>query len=228
MSRRSRLGSARRAQLEPAADGTTAEPTSQAPSTSAASDRRGRPAIADLACDGWPTGASPCPRRPRVDGLVAAGYPAAACASLPHPPPTASRRPRRVRIRSGVLAADPDHRRDGTLGKALARACELARPRLCANRSRDACRWTTPTRSGPCSRDIDPWLVINAAGFVRVDDAEREADACMAANAARRDRGVSRRPAPTAIAAVRNLFQRPGVRRRSLSPLCRERRHPSA
>jgi dTDP-4-dehydrorhamnose reductase len=29
-----------------------------------------------------------------------------------------------------------------------------------------------------------PWAVINAAGFVRVDDAEQEADACLAANAA--------------------------------------------
>src|SRR3546814_2441759 len=30
----------------------------------------------------------------------------------------------------------------------------------------------------------EPWAVINAAGFVRVADAEKEVDACLAANAA--------------------------------------------
>jgi dTDP-4-dehydrorhamnose reductase len=31
---------------------------------------------------------------------------------------------------------------------------------------------------------VEPWAIVNAAGFVRVADAEREAGACMAANAA--------------------------------------------
>ena len=31
--------------------------------------------------------------------------------------------------------------------------------------------------------ELNPWAVVNAAGYVRVDDAEREIDACLQANA---------------------------------------------
>ncbi|CAN7276964.1 sugar nucleotide-binding protein [Phenylobacterium sp. LjRoot225] len=85
----------------------------------------------------------------------------------------------------------------GTLGKALARACEwrgLAY-RLTRRHELDL------SHEGSIERVLDacePWAVINAAGFVRVDDAENEAGACMAANAegavrlarACRDRGL--------------------------------------
>ena len=71
----------------------------------------------------------------------------------------------------------------GTLGRALARACEWR-----------GIEYVLTSRSmlslddGPgIERALDlyaPWAVINAAGWVRVDDAEREAAACFAANAA--------------------------------------------
>jgi dTDP-4-dehydrorhamnose reductase len=69
----------------------------------------------------------------------------------------------------------------GTLGKAIAKACEwrgldyvlTSRSRLSLNERGSM---------EEVLRDVAPWLVINAAGFVRVDDAEEEADACMAAN----------------------------------------------
>jgi dTDP-4-dehydrorhamnose reductase len=85
----------------------------------------------------------------------------------------------------------------GTLGMALARACEwrgLAY-RLTGRAELDL----SDDRSiGRLLDGCEPWAVINAAGFVRVDDAERDAERCMAANAdgavrlvrACRDRGL--------------------------------------
>lgn len=71
----------------------------------------------------------------------------------------------------------------GSLGRAFARACEhrgipyvlTCRAELCIQ---------TP---GAVARAIDayePWAVVNAAGWVRVDDAETDEAACHAANAA--------------------------------------------
>lgn len=75
----------------------------------------------------------------------------------------------------------------GTLGKALARACEwrgldylLTDRQQMALDDRDAIARVLDERR--------PWAVINAAGWVRVDEAEGEEDACRAANTA----GVSR------------------------------------
>jgi dTDP-4-dehydrorhamnose reductase len=70
----------------------------------------------------------------------------------------------------------------GTLGKALARACEWRGLdyRLTSRRE------MALDDAGAIRRTLDaaqPWAVINAAGFVRVDDAEADAAACMAANA---------------------------------------------
>jgi dTDP-4-dehydrorhamnose reductase len=69
----------------------------------------------------------------------------------------------------------------GTLGKALARACEwrgidyrlTSRAELPLDDA-DAIARTLDA--------IEPWGVINAAGWVRVDDAEAEREACLAAN----------------------------------------------
>lgn len=70
----------------------------------------------------------------------------------------------------------------GTLGQALARGC----------RARGLKHVLTSRRHLPLDdaaaveRALDrirPWLVINAAGWVRVDEAEREPQACIAANA---------------------------------------------
>lgn len=70
----------------------------------------------------------------------------------------------------------------GTLGKALARACEwrgidyklTARAQLPLD---------DDTAIARALDESVPWAVINAAGWVRVDDAEAEAAACLAANA---------------------------------------------
>ncbi|MDB5424425.1 MAG: dTDP-4-dehydrorhamnose reductase [Phenylobacterium sp.] len=70
----------------------------------------------------------------------------------------------------------------GTLGKALARACEWR-----GLDYRLTSRAELPLEDeGAIARVLDalePWGVINAAGWVRVDDAEAAAEACMAANA---------------------------------------------
>ncbi len=69
----------------------------------------------------------------------------------------------------------------GSLGGQLARACEhrgLAYALTC-RRELDL----ASERSIQQALDeIQPWAVINAAGFVRVDDAEREAATCLEAN----------------------------------------------
>jgi dTDP-4-dehydrorhamnose reductase len=70
----------------------------------------------------------------------------------------------------------------GTLGKALARACEwrgidyhlTGRTELSLD-DEDSIR--------ACLDACDPWGVVNAAGWVRVDDAETCAEGCLAANA---------------------------------------------
>jgi dTDP-4-dehydrorhamnose reductase len=70
----------------------------------------------------------------------------------------------------------------GTLGKALARACEWR-----GIDYRLTNRAELPLDDEAAIRRVmdavQPWAVINAAGWVRVDDAETEAAACMAANA---------------------------------------------
>ena len=70
----------------------------------------------------------------------------------------------------------------GTLGKALARACEW---RGIAYRltSRSDLSLTDDASIRRAIDAVEPWAVVNAAGWVRVDDAERERDACMDANA---------------------------------------------
>ncbi len=71
----------------------------------------------------------------------------------------------------------------GTLGRALARACKgrgidhvlTGRDRLALGDRRSIDRTL---------EDIAPWAVINAAGWVKVDEAEAHIDDCLAANAA--------------------------------------------
>lgn len=71
----------------------------------------------------------------------------------------------------------------GTLGRAMAR---IAAHRGLAHRltSRAELDISDPASIAAAIREIRPWAIVNAAGFVRVDDAEREFEACMAANAA--------------------------------------------
>jgi dTDP-4-dehydrorhamnose reductase len=71
----------------------------------------------------------------------------------------------------------------GTLGQAIARLCEVrgipyrlfSRPRMDI---------TDPDAVEAVMANLRPWAVVNAAGFVRVDEAEAEAERCYRENAA--------------------------------------------
>jgi len=70
----------------------------------------------------------------------------------------------------------------GTLGKALARACEW---RGVAYRLTGRAQLSLDDEASiaACLDDCRPWAVVNAAGWVRVDEAEDCRDDCIAANA---------------------------------------------
>lgn len=71
----------------------------------------------------------------------------------------------------------------GTLGRAMARiaAHRGLVPELTGRGQLDLC---DPRSIQARVESVEPWAIVNAAGFVRVADAEHEAQACMAANAA--------------------------------------------
>lgn len=71
--------------------------------------------------------------------------------------------------------------KNGTLGKAFARVCE-ARNIPYRLLSRQDCDISRPETIAAAIELHRPWAVINAAGFVRVDDAELECDACFRDN----------------------------------------------
>jgi dTDP-4-dehydrorhamnose reductase len=70
----------------------------------------------------------------------------------------------------------------GTLGRAFARICEgRGIPyRLLSRRDMDIAQ---PASVGAALNEFKPWAVINAAGYVRVDDAESDRGACYRENA---------------------------------------------
>ncbi|WP_423146477.1 family 1 glycosylhydrolase [Rubrolithibacter danxiaensis] len=70
----------------------------------------------------------------------------------------------------------------GTLGKAFARICEL-RGITYELLGRDDVDISNPIQLEQIIRNKRPWAIINAAGFVRVDDAETECSSCFLANA---------------------------------------------
>jgi dTDP-4-dehydrorhamnose reductase len=70
----------------------------------------------------------------------------------------------------------------GTLGNAFAHICEQRALPLCLT-ARDELDINDEASIAAALARHRPWAVINTAGFVRVADAERERDACMAANA---------------------------------------------
>lgn len=79
----------------------------------------------------------------------------------------------------------------GTLGRALARACAergLAHVAL----GRDALDISSRASIESAMAELRPWAVVNAAGYVRVDEAEGDADACLNLNT----------DGPTALAGV--------------------------
>lgn len=71
----------------------------------------------------------------------------------------------------------------GTLGAAFARVC-AARGLHHHLLSRAEMKLESPEQIEDVLRAMKPWAVVNAAGYVRVDEAEGDADACILANAA--------------------------------------------
>ncbi|WP_192823304.1 family 1 glycosylhydrolase [Rufibacter sp. LB8] len=70
----------------------------------------------------------------------------------------------------------------GTLGRAFARLCSLRGiPYVLLNRQE--LDITQPESIESALEKYQPWGVVNCAGYVRVDDAEKESDACLLANA---------------------------------------------
>lgn len=71
----------------------------------------------------------------------------------------------------------------GTLGRAFARLCELRglSYRLLTRQEMDI---TNSAAVQQAIAELQPWAVINTAGYVRVDDAEREPEQCRSINAA--------------------------------------------
>jgi dTDP-4-dehydrorhamnose reductase len=70
----------------------------------------------------------------------------------------------------------------GTLGRALARICS-ARGLPYLSLSRRELDVTDAIQTSGAIASLAPWAVINAAGYVRVDDAERERQECYRVNA---------------------------------------------
>lgn len=69
----------------------------------------------------------------------------------------------------------------GTLGQAFARICEL-RGIPYHLLSRQEMDITNPAMVEQMLAEIQPWAVVNAAGYVRVDEAERESHLCRSIN----------------------------------------------
>ncbi|HEX8819982.1 MAG TPA: family 1 glycosylhydrolase [Archangium sp.] len=70
----------------------------------------------------------------------------------------------------------------GTLGHAFARLCDVRGiPYHLLTRSE--LNLTDPHAVDSVLRRLKPWAVVNAAGYVRVDEAEREAEQCLLTNA---------------------------------------------
>ena len=70
----------------------------------------------------------------------------------------------------------------GTLGGAFARLCQV-RGLAYHLLSRKEMDIADPVSVAEKLEELEPWAIINAAGYVRVDKAEREPDVCMRENA---------------------------------------------
>jgi dTDP-4-dehydrorhamnose reductase len=84
---------------------------------------------------------------------------------------------------------------NGTLGRAFARICER-RNLACHVLTRQEMDITDPASVEAAIVRFKPWAIINAGGYVRVDDAEREFERCMREN--------TQGPTILALAAIRH------------------------
>lgn len=102
-------------------------------------------------------------------------YPAVSCRISPPDPSFSSSSPTSTRPLVIIGAT-------GTLGKAFARLCEVRgiSYRLLTRQEMDI---ANPASVNRVLTELQPWAVVNAAGYVRVDDAEREPDICLKVNA---------------------------------------------
>lgn len=107
----------------------------------------------------------------RTDRLL---YPAVSCATTASraAAPSSQPKPRPLLITGAT----------GTLGRAFARICEH-RGIPYQLLSRQEMDITSPDSVNQVIADLQPWAVINTAGYVRVDDAERESQLCLQINA---------------------------------------------
>lgn len=133
---------------------------------------------------------------PRPTALARAVKALAATGSYSHPAVDASpgwwRRPMRLELAAGSRIPAPPDRPEGrpllvlggrgTLGRAFARICvQRGLPAKALVRSQVDLRDAAAVREALAR--LDPWAVVNAAGFVRVDDAEEDEAACRRDNA---------------------------------------------
>jgi dTDP-4-dehydrorhamnose reductase len=86
----------------------------------------------------------------------------------------------------------------GTLGRAFARICER-RNLACHVLSRQEMDIADPASVEAAIVRYKPWAIINASGYVRVDDAERESERCLRENA--------HGPTVLALAAIRHAVR---------------------
>jgi dTDP-4-dehydrorhamnose reductase len=133
--------------------------------------------------------------RPRPTAIAAAGRALAAGERFDHPVldmPGWWRRPGRLYGWCSEEAVEPPTKRSrkllitgatGTLGAAMARIAEH-RGLPCRLTSRAELDIGDPRSVAAALDRHEPWAIVNAAGFVRVADAENERAACFAANVA--------------------------------------------
>ncbi|MFL5352850.1 family 1 glycosylhydrolase [Archangium sp.] len=103
-------------------------------------------------------------------------------------PPVEGRSYARAPVGPGVDMEDRSSRplvilgATGMLGHAFARLCDV-RGIPYHLLSRSELNLTDPHAMDSVLRRLQPWAVVNAAGYVRVDEAEREAERCLLTNA---------------------------------------------
>lgn len=97
--------------------------------------------------------------------------------ATPRPAPLAARRSAHPQPQAPLLILGAS----GTLGQALAAECRQ-RDIACVLAGRSELDLRDPDSLGRAIEHHEPWAVANAAGWVRVDDAEDDPDACRAAN----------------------------------------------
>ncbi len=108
----------------------------------------------------------------------------------------------------------------GTLGQAFARICEERALPFCLT-SREELDICDADSIVAAIAAHQPWAIVNAAGFVRVPDAEREKEACLAANTLGPEKLAPR--LPRGRHPARHLLVRSRLRRSARPRLSRRR-----